>query len=89
MIENLAWELIKPQIEYGSTIPSLLRELRRRARVLLRVQEVVGPPIIFQQIMWDDVVFVHEFAICQQEGHVKDVTNLHSRIILGIFPLNV
>ncbi|KAF2887901.1 hypothetical protein ILUMI_18272 [Ignelater luminosus] len=40
-IKNFAWKLIKPQIEYRSAIASLPRELRRPARVLLGVEEVL------------------------------------------------
>ena len=38
-IENIAWELLKPQIEYRSTITKLPVELRRRARALLGIEE--------------------------------------------------
>lgn len=43
-IEKFAWELIKPQIEHRSTIPSIPRELRRRARHLLGLEEILPPP---------------------------------------------
>lgn len=38
-IENIAWELLKPQIEFRLTITKLPRELRRRARALLGIEE--------------------------------------------------
>lgn len=42
-IEQLAWELIRPQIEFRSTIMQVSPELRRRARVLLGISEVATP----------------------------------------------
>lgn len=41
-IEEVAWELIKPQIEYRSTIKQISPELRRRARVLLGIPNEVN-----------------------------------------------
>lgn len=38
-IENIAWELIKPQIEFRSTITKLPVELRRRAHVILGIEK--------------------------------------------------
>ncbi|CAH2006447.1 unnamed protein product [Acanthoscelides obtectus] len=43
-IEKFAWELIKPQIEHRSTISVIPREIRRRARHLLGLEEVLPPP---------------------------------------------
>nr|CAI5855241.1 unnamed protein product [Callosobruchus analis] len=38
-LENLSWELIKPQIQRRADIESLPRELRRRAKLLLDIPE--------------------------------------------------
>ncbi|VEN40135.1 unnamed protein product [Callosobruchus maculatus] len=43
-IESFAWELIKPQIEHRSTIPNVPKEIRRRARHLLGLEEILPPP---------------------------------------------
>ncbi|XP_044766245.1 piggyBac transposable element-derived protein 4-like [Coccinella septempunctata] len=43
-LEKCAWELIKPQIEVRSTILQLPVEIRRRARHLLGVSEVLPAP---------------------------------------------
>ncbi|XP_066253838.1 piggyBac transposable element-derived protein 4-like [Euwallacea similis] len=43
-IKNFAWELIKPQIEYRSTINTLPRETRRRARILVGLDETLSSP---------------------------------------------
>lgn len=42
-LQSCAWELIRPLIEFRSTIPSLPVEMRRRARSLLNIAEVVPP----------------------------------------------
>lgn len=44
-IIKFAWELIKPQIEYRSTIAALPVELKRRARSLLDIVEIPPPPL--------------------------------------------
>ncbi|CAH1958522.1 unnamed protein product [Acanthoscelides obtectus] len=38
-LENLSWALIKPQIERRAKIETLPRELRRRAKLLVGIQE--------------------------------------------------
>nr|CAI5855794.1 unnamed protein product [Callosobruchus analis] len=43
-IERFAWELIKPQIEHRSTISNVPKEIRRRARHLLGLEDILPSP---------------------------------------------
>ncbi|CAH2017704.1 unnamed protein product [Acanthoscelides obtectus] len=43
-LQSCAWDLIRPQIEFRSTIPSLPVDMRRRARATLNVREVSPSP---------------------------------------------
>lgn len=48
-IEAFAWDLIRPQIEFRSTLQRLPVELRRRARALLHLEEILPPPVLPRQ----------------------------------------
>lgn len=41
-LQDLSWELIKPQIQFRSTIETLPIELRRRAKILLGEKDTVA-----------------------------------------------
>ncbi|XP_018324187.1 piggyBac transposable element-derived protein 4-like [Agrilus planipennis] len=42
-LQNISWELIKPQIERRTAVLTIPKEIRRRARVLLRIEESTVP----------------------------------------------
>nr|CAI5826519.1 unnamed protein product [Callosobruchus analis] len=70
-IENVVWDLIKPQIERRSTISQLPVALKHRARLLLKrlpyVREVRG------QALKGVVIYVDELEIKVQDAFVKNV----------------
>jgi len=41
-LQDLSWELIKPQIQFRSTIETLPIEVRRRAKILLGEKDTVA-----------------------------------------------